>query len=89
MRFIETHDIFRSAFLLCTGGTLSETRLVGPKQIVFVISGEEVEDQDFQYRNGHALVNPLDLRKSLNLLRDLVFEMRGERNRHGRQSRRA
>jgi hypothetical protein len=70
---IETSDIFRGAYLLTQGARLTETR-THRGQVRFVIEGEGVAEHDERYRLGHALVNPVALRETLNLLRDLVFE---------------
>ena len=79
MSAIETSDIFRGAYLLTQGGRLIDTR-VHRSQVRFVIEGEAVAEHDERYRLGHALVNPVALRETLNLLRDLVFErLRPER----------
>jgi hypothetical protein len=80
---IETADIFRGAYLLTQGARLSST-YVARNQVRFVIEGESVAEHDERYRLGHALVNPVQLRETLNLLRDLVFErLRMENNPHG------
>jgi len=43
-----------------------------------------VIEEDRRYRTGKALVNPVQLRETVNLLRDLVFErLRGERRLYG------
>lgn len=79
MSAIETSDIFRGAYLLTQGGRLIDTR-VHRSQVRFVIEGEGVVELDERYRLGQALVNPVQLRETLNLLRDLVFErLRPER----------
>jgi hypothetical protein len=39
-----------------------------------LITGEGLDRLDKQYRVGQALVNPLQLRESLNHLRDVMFE---------------
>jgi hypothetical protein len=76
---IETADIFRGAYLLCCGARVCDTR-VARNQVLFVIEGEGVVELDERYRLGTALVNPVQLRETLNLLRDLVFErLRPER----------
>ncbi len=85
MEEIVTKDIFRSAHLLCMGGHLRKTKLVRNQHILFVIQGHGLELEDQRYRTGQALVNPLQLREALNLLRDLVFEKKAhfkERKRH-------
>jgi hypothetical protein len=70
---IETTDLFRGAYLLCCGAHVIDTR-VARHQVVFLIEGEGVVEHDTRYRLGTALVNPVQLRETLNLLRDLVFE---------------
>jgi hypothetical protein len=76
---IETADLYRGAYLLCSGGRIGETRYARG-QVLFVIEGERVVEEDRRYRTGQALVNPVQLRETVNLLRDLVFErLRGER----------
>ncbi len=85
MEEIVTKDIFRSAHLLCIGGNLRKTKLVRNQHILFVIQGHGLELEDQRYRTGQALVNPLQLREALNLLRDLVFEKKAnskERKHH-------
>jgi hypothetical protein len=80
---IETADLYRGAYLLCCGGRIGETRL-SRGQVLFVIEGDEVIEEDRRYRTGKALVNPVQLRETVNLLRDLVFErLRGERRMYG------
>ena len=71
---IETSDIFKASYLLCSGGRLEATRQIAKKKVVFVIAGEGLHEKDMLFRTGQALVNPLQLRESLNLLRDLLFE---------------
>jgi len=87
MSAMETTDLFRGAYLLTQGGRLVRTR-VHRGQVFFVIEGEGVAEHDERYRVGRALVNPVQLRETLNLLRDLVFErVRAERRRpYGRAS---
>jgi hypothetical protein len=70
---IETADLYRSAYLLIQGARVIDTRVMR-NQVRFVIEGELVSEHDECYRLGHALVNPIALRETLNLLRDLVFE---------------
>jgi len=73
---LETTDIFRGAFFLCNGGDLSGIRLKdnGKRIATFMIRGEGLDKLDKDYRNGLALVNPLQFRESLNHLRDILFE---------------
>lgn len=72
----ETSDIFRSAYLLCQGCELDEiaVEVNGRPTAVFRIVGDDVSRLDLDYRNGEALVNPLQFRETLNLLRDLMFK---------------
>ena len=73
---LETTDIFRGAFFLCMGGDLHGVRIKGNgKRIAsFMIKGEDLNRLDREYRSGKALVNPLQLRESLNHLRDILFD---------------
>ena len=70
---VETPDIFRGAYLLCCGARLIDTR-VARHQVRFVIEGNGLAEHDERYRLGTALVNPVQLREALNLLRDLIYE---------------
>ncbi len=81
-RKIETTDIFRSAFFLCNGGDLSGINVKdnGRRVAVFVIRGDGLEDLDRKYRNGEALVNPVQFRESITHLRDLLFDKLKDNN---------
>jgi hypothetical protein len=89
---LETTDIFRGAFLLASGGELAEVRVRnnGRRIATFLIAGENLAELDRDYRAGRALVNPLQLRESLNHLRDVMFEKLRDyegRTRHGDRKR--
>ena len=73
---LETTDLFRGAFLLCMGGDLAEVRVRtnGKRMASFLITGKDLDSLDRDYRAGRALVNPVQLRESLNHLRDVMFE---------------
>ena len=73
---LETTDIFRGAFLLCSGGDLTGVRVRnnGKRIAIFLITGKDLDKLDRDYRAGRALVNPLQFRESLNHLRDILFE---------------
>ena len=73
---LETTDIFRGAFLLCSGGDLAEVRVRknGKRIAMFLITGKSLDKLDRDYRSGRALVNPVQLRESLNHLRDVMFQ---------------
>ena len=72
---LETTDIFRGAFFLSKGGKLSNVLMSQDhRQIVsFRISGEDLLNLDEDCRTGRAMVDPLQLRESLNHLRDVLF----------------
>jgi len=84
----ETTDIFIGAFLLCHGGDLSGIWIKDAARGIaaFEIVGEGLDQLDQEYRSGKALVNPVHLRESLNLLRDMLFDLR-ERRRDARTKR--
>jgi hypothetical protein len=62
--------------LLCSGGSLTEVRVrtTGRRIATFSIIGTDLDQLDSDYRSGRALVNPVQLRESLNHLRDAMFE---------------
>ena len=72
----ETTDIFRGAFFLCRGAELSGIRFRnnGRRIASFLITGKNLDKLDRDYRAGRALVNPVQLRESLNHLRDVMFQ---------------
>jgi hypothetical protein len=82
----ETTDIFIGAFFLSRGGSLSGIRIKDAARGIaaFEISGEDLDRLDREYRSGKALVNPVQLRESLNLLRDMLFDLREMRRRDDR-----
>ncbi len=73
---LETTDLFRGAFLLCNGADLAKVRVRnnGKRIASFLITGKGLDRLDRDYRSGRALVNPLQLRESLNHLRDVMFD---------------
>lgn len=73
---LETTDIFRGAFFMCMGGDFADIRFrSNGKQIAtFSFTGDDLQKHDHAYRNGRALVNPLQFREALNHLRDILFE---------------
>ena len=78
---LETTDIFHSAFFLCMGKDLAEVRFKSEHghTATFTITGCGLARLDRDYRTGKARVNPLQLRDSLNRLRDVLFEKKRER----------
>lgn len=87
---LETTDIFRGAFLLCMGGDLEAIRMSGRgRQLAsFRFAGPDLHDHDRAYINGQALVNPVQFREALNLLRDRLFRtLRHHETRYDRSRR--
>ncbi len=84
MRQLETTDIFRGAFILCMGGHLREVRFTGGNRqtATFAFTGPDLDRHDRDYMNGRARVNPLQLKESLNRLRDILFERLREERRY-------
>ncbi|MBF0396747.1 MAG: hypothetical protein HQK78_08255 [Desulfobacterales bacterium] len=76
MERLETTDIFLSAFFLSMGSELLEIKVAGgPKAIAsFLIAGKDLAKLDKSYASGNASVNPVQLRASLNWLKDVLFE---------------
>lgn len=72
MQQIESRDLFRSASLLCLGAKLNRIEREG-KAVTFVLEDEKLEQLDMNYRTGQALINPLQLKEILNLLKDKIF----------------
>jgi hypothetical protein len=79
---LEVTDLFRGAYLLASGGSLAGVRVRrnGRKIATFLITGRDLERLDSDYRCGRALVNPVQLRESLNHLRDVMFSKLRERD---------
>ena len=82
---VEVTDLFKGAFLLCMGGRLDRVRVRnnGRRIATFLITGKDLDRLDSDYRAGRALVNPVQLRESLNHLRDVMFDKL--RNQEGRK----
>ncbi len=73
---VEVTDLFKGAFLLCMGARLDrvQVRNNGRAIATFLITGKDLDRLDSDYRSGRALVNPVQLRESLNHLRDVMFD---------------
>jgi hypothetical protein len=73
---LEVTDLFKGAFLLCMGARLDGVRVRnnGRRIATFLITGKDLDRFDSDYRAGRALVNPVQLRESLNHLRDVMFD---------------
>ena len=83
----QTTDIFKGAFLLCKGGDLSGISFNDRRIASFSIIGKGIHQLDKDYDQGVALVNPVNLRESLNHLRDILFEMKDRRRNSDRPNR--
>ena len=72
---LETTDIFKSAVFLCNGGRLAGMRLKQRQRgiVSFLIEGESILQVDLDYRRGQVQVNAVQLRQTLNHLRDVLF----------------
>ena len=81
---LETTDIFKSAFYLTMGCELAKIQFSnnGNQIATFQIKGKNIEKLDRDYMCGKARVNPVQLKHSLNWLRDSLFEV--IRNTEGR-----
>ena len=80
---LETTDLFKGAFLLCMGGSLTRLRVEynGRQTATFLITGDDLDRHNTDYMTGKALVNPMQLKNSLNHLRDQLFnKLRESRN---------
>ena len=88
---LETTDLFKGAYLLASGGSLADVRVRtnGRRIATFLITGKDLDRLDSDYRCGRALVNPVQLRESLNHLRDVMFRKLREnegREKYGHRS---
>ena len=86
----ETTDIFRGAYFITKGGRLSGAYLSEEKRriVSFQIIGENLLALDEAYRTGKASVDPLQLRESLNHLRDILFRtLRDNENERNKERR--
>jgi hypothetical protein len=73
---VEVTDLFKGAFLLCMGARLDRVRVRNNGRAIatFLISGSDLDRFERDWRAGRALVNPVQLRESLNHLRDVMFK---------------
>jgi hypothetical protein len=81
---LETTDLFKGAFFLCMGGSLTCLRVEynGRQTATFLITGDDLDRHNADYMTGRALVNPMQLKNSLNHLRDQLFnKLREKENR--------
>ncbi len=88
---LEVTDLFKAAFFLCMDARLTKVQVRdnGRRIATFLITGADLDRLDTDYRAGRALVNPVQLRESLNHLRDVMFEKLRQyegRKRYGHRS---
>ena len=85
----ETSDIFRGAYFLCHGSGLSGIRVDnnGRRTATFLIEGDDISELDRAYSSGKALVNPVQLRETLNCLRDKLFAKLRDNEKRGKDDR--
>ena len=85
---LETTDLFKGAFLLCMGGSLTDIKVEfnGRQTATFLFAGKNLDKYDTDYITGRAMVNPAQLKNSLNHLRDVLFNTlrKRESQRHDR-----
>lgn len=84
MNSLETTDLFKGAFLLCMGGNLTNVTVEfnGRKTATFLFTGNDLDRYNTDYVTGRAMVNPTQLKNSLNHLRDVLFnKLREKENR--------
>ena len=86
---LEVTDLYKGAFLLCMGGQLVRVliRNHGRPIATFLITGPDIDRFDDEYRNGRALVNPMQFKESVNHLRDAMFEKLRNHRAEGRTKR--
>ncbi|MGK5093558.1 hypothetical protein WDW89_16305 [Deltaproteobacteria bacterium TL4] len=49
---LETSDLFKGAYLLCSGGCLKQPQMNEERQVTFIIEGDEMRQKDLLYRTG-------------------------------------
>ncbi len=69
---VSTDDVFRAAYLL-RYGEFKKAKVVDG-EVRYTIEGDWIAKEDYEYRSGGALVNPLVLGEAVRLLKDLTIE---------------
>ena len=81
---ITTTDLYESSFLHCSGMKLAEVWKDRGKlydTVVFAFEGNyQLEELQKSYHTGNAQVNLSDFRRSLNRLRNRMFELLNNQN---------
>ncbi len=69
---IEITDIFKASSFLCNGAEILTLKQIG-NIITFELESEAISSLEKSYNRGRLLVNPVEFRVKLNMLRDLMF----------------
>lgn len=72
---IKTKDPFRAAYLL-RYGEFKKSQTLEDNSTLYVLAGEKLFEEDFRYRTGYAVINPLLLKESYDLLLELSSKNR-------------
>jgi hypothetical protein len=74
---IETKDLWQGAYVLAEGGWLSgvqvRRRPDGKKEVLFRLTGEDVEDLARRFKNGDAVCNVRRLKTHVSHLKQVIF----------------
>ena len=74
---LATSDLYESGYFLCGGAKLAEVvpdRSGASPKLVFTFEGNyELEEMQKNYWNGNATVNLAEYRRSLEVLKDIMF----------------
>ncbi len=75
---VETTDLYFSAYLMSKGISLDSMNVQNDgnrQKIIFVFSGNgELDRLNHEFQKGSALVNPIDLKKSILHLKDMMYD---------------
>ena len=75
---VETTDIYFSAYLMAKGVNLEAMNILNGgnrEKIIFIFSGHGNLDRlNRAFQNGKALVNPIDLKKCVLHLKDIMYD---------------
>ena len=92
---VETTDIYQSAYLMAKGINLNSMNVLSGgkrEKIVFILKGpKELGRLNRDFEQGKALINPVDLKKSILHLKDMMYDSirkYREENRDANQQRR-
>ncbi len=68
---IQTSDIFRAAYHITREDRLFAVSITNEDEKEFIIKGENLYSEDWKYRAGQAIINPLVFEKSIRLLEEM------------------